>query len=271
LIGVLAASLQDLSEQRFVESVGQALESNDLHMVLIDSAGEPEREQMLAHQLADQLVDGLIVSPLDPSNTVWEEIASALPVVSVGDALPGPTVGEVIFDNVAGVSLVLEHLQELGHRHIAVLTPSRPTTPARPAERRVREVATALELDATTVNSRHSIEAATETAKSVLRQSPRPTAIFCLSDSIACGVYAAASALGLSIPEDVSVAGYDDHPIACVVSPGLTSVAWGMTDVAVHASELLVAAVSDEPRHGASAKVLVKPTLIRRASSASPR
>src|SRR5947209_14086279 len=268
LVGVLAASLADLGEQRFVESVGQALERNDLHMVLIDSDGDPHREQMLAHQLADQLVDGLIVSPLDPSNSAWEDIASALPVVSVGDALAGPTVGEVIFDNRGGVSMVLEHLRDLGHRRIAVLTPSRPSTPARPAERRVHEVAAALDLDAPTVNSRHSIDAATETATSVLNRWPRPTAIFCLSDSIACGVYAAASALGLSIPEDISVAGYDDHPIARVVSPGLTSVAWGMTEVAIHASELLTAAVSGEPRQGSSAKVLVKPTLIQRASSA---
>jgi LacI family transcriptional regulator len=268
LIGVLAASLQDLGEQRFVQSVGQALESNDLHMVLIDSGGDPEREQMLAYQLADQLVDGLIVSPLDPSNNVWEDIASVLPVVSVGDSLSGPTVGEVIFDNRAGVSMVLEHLRDLGHRRIAVLTPSRPTTPARPAERRVHEVAAALGLDATTVNSRHSIEAATETATSLLKQEPRPTAIFCLSDSIACGVYAAANALGLSVPDDISVAGYDDHPIARVVSPGLTAVEWGMTEVAVHASELLAAAVSGEPRQGSRAKVHVKPRLIRRASSA---
>ena len=268
LIGVVAASLQDLSEQRFVESVGQALERDDLHMVLIDSDGDPDREQMLARQLADQLVDGLIVSPLDPSNAAWEDIASALPVVSVGDALAGPTVGEVIFDNRGGVSMVLEHLRALGHRRIAVLTPSRPTTPARPAERRVHEVAAALDLDATTVNSRHSIEAATETAAALLGQQPRPTAIFCLSDSIACGVYAAANALGLSVPEDVSVAGYDDHPIARVVSPTLTSVAWGMPEVAVHASELLAAAVSGEPRQGASARVHVTPRLIRRGSTA---
>jgi LacI family transcriptional regulator len=268
LIGVVAASLQDLSEQRFVESVGQALERNDLHMVLIDSDGDPEREQMLAHQLADQLVDGLIVSPLDPSSLVWEDIARALPVVSVGDALSGPTVGEVIFDNRSGVSMVLEHLRDLGHRRIAVLTPSRPTTPARPAERRVHEVAAALGLDATTVNSRHSIEAATDTATSLLKQQPRPTALFCLSDSIACGVYAAASALGLSIPDDISVTGYDDHPIARVVSPSLTSVTWGMSEVAVHASELLTAAVSGEPRQGSSAKVHVTPRLIRRGSSA---
>ena len=151
---------------------------------------------MLARQLADQLVDGLIVSPLDPSDAAWAEIGEALPIVTVGDALAGPTVGEVLFDNRAGVGLVLEHLHGLGHRRIAVLTPSRPSTPDRPAERVVAEVCDALGLDATVVNSPHSIEAATEAAAALLAREPRPTAVFCLSDSIACGVYAAAAAHG---------------------------------------------------------------------------
>ena len=66
--------------------------------------------------------------------------ATMLPIVTVGDALAGPTVGEVLFDNRAGVHLVLEHLHALGHRRIAVMTPSRPSTPDRPAERVVAEV-----------------------------------------------------------------------------------------------------------------------------------
>ena len=168
LVGVLAGSLEDLGEQRFVQSVGQALEANALHMVLTDSAGDPERERALARQLADQMVDALVVSPLDPSNAAWAAIGETLPVVSVGDALAGPTVGDVIFDNRAGVFMVLEHLHALGHRHVAVLTPSRPETPARPAETMVREAAAALALDVITVNSRHSIEAATEAARALL-------------------------------------------------------------------------------------------------------
>ena len=61
------------------------------------------------------------------------------------------------------MTLVLEHLHRLGHRRIAVLTPSRPSTPDRPAERVVAEVCDALGLEATVVNSPHSIEDATET------------------------------------------------------------------------------------------------------------
>jgi LacI family transcriptional regulator len=225
---------------------------------------------MLARQLADQLVDGLVISPLDPSDASWADIGEVLPIVTVGDALAGPTAGEVLFDNRAGVSMVLEHLHGLGHRRVAVLTPSRPSTPDRPAERVVAEVCEALALEATVVNSRHSIEDATAAASALLTREPRPTAVFCLSDSIACGVYAAAAALGLAIPRDLSVAGYDNHPIAEVVAPPLTSVDWDLADVAAAAAGLLASAVAGRPRAGARARVRVSPSLVTRASTVAP-
>jgi LacI family transcriptional regulator len=270
LVGVLSGSLQDLGEQRFVESLGRGLSRHELYMVVADAHGEPEREKTLARQLVDQLVDGLVVSPLDPSDESWAEIGELLPVVTVGDALAGPTVGEVVFDNRAGVTLVLEHLHGLGHRRVAVLTPSRPSTPDRPSERVVAEVCEALGLEATVVNSHHSIEEATETADALLRRQPRPTAVFCLSDSIACGVYAAAAARGLSLPGELSVAGYDNHPIANVIAPALTSVEWGMPAVAAAASAFLAAAVAGRPKRGARAQVRVAPSLVVRASTAAP-
>ena len=143
-----------------------------------------------------------------------------------------------------------------------MLTPSRPSTPERPAEQVIGAICRKLGLEATVVNSRHSITDATATARTLLAGDPRPTAVFCLSDSIACGVYAAAAELGLSIPGDVSVAGYDDHPIATVLAPTLTTVMWGMEDLAKSASSLLAAAVEGKPRRGARARVRVEPVLV---------
>ena len=265
LVGVLAGSLEDLGEQRFVESVGQALEANALHMVLTDSAGDPERERHWPASWPTRWSTRLVVSPLDPSNAAWAAIGETLPVVSVGDALAGPTVGDVIFDNRAGVFMVLEHLHALGHRRVAVLTPSRPETPARPAETMVREAAATLSLDVVTVNSRHSIEAATEAARTLLAARPaahRGLLPFGLDRLRRVRRSPRARAL---TPADLSVAGYDDHPIAQVVSPTLTSVAWGMTDVAEHAGRLLAAAIAGRPRRGARATVqrLAAPRLPR--------
>jgi LacI family transcriptional regulator len=265
LVGVLCGSLEDLGEQRFIESLGRHMGARGFSMLVTDARGEPKRERELARQLGDQLVDGLIVSPLDPSAEQWAEIADALPVVTVGDALAGRTVGEVLFDNRTGVSLVLEHLHALGHRQLAVLTPSRPTTPDRPAELVVQEVCEALALDAVVFNSPHSLDGAREVAARLLERRPRCTAVFCLSDSIACGVYAAAADRRLRIPGDLSVAGYDDHPIARVVTPALTSVSWDSTDVAAAATSLLAAAVDGRSRSRSTIRVV--PRILERAST----
>jgi LacI family transcriptional regulator len=271
LVGVLSGSLEDLGEQRFVEALGRGLGRHDLHMLVADARGEPDRERTLARRLGDQWVDGLVVSALDPSASLWEQLGEALPVVAVGDALPGRTVGQVLFDNRRGVTMMLEHFHGLGHRRLAVLTPSRPTTPDRPAELVVAEVCAALGLDATIVNSPHSVDGATEVAAALLAARPRPTGVFCLSDSIACGVYVAAAERGLAIPRDLSVAGYDDHPIARVVAPPLTSVDWGLADVATAAAGLLAAAVEGKAPAGDRARVRVSPALVERASTAPRR
>ncbi|HWT24074.1 MAG TPA: LacI family DNA-binding transcriptional regulator [Solirubrobacteraceae bacterium] len=271
LVGVLSGSLEDLGEQRFVEALGRSLGRHDLHMLVADARGEPERERSLATRLGGQWVDGLVVSALDPSAGLWEELGERLPVVAVGDALGGRTVGQVLFDNRSGVTMMLEHFHALGHRRLAVLTPSRPTTPDRPAELVVAEVCARLGLDATIVNSPHSVDGATEVAAALLAARPRPTGVFCLSDSIACGVYVAAADRGLAIPRDVSVAGYDDHPVGRVIRPALTTVDWNLDEVATAAADLLAAAVAGRRRPRGRARVRVAPTLVERGSIGAPR
>jgi LacI family transcriptional regulator len=135
----------------------------------------------------------------------------------------------------------------------------------------VHEVCEALELEAMVVNSPHSLDGAAEVAAGVLSKRRRPTAVFCLSDSIACGVYAAAANLDLPIPQQLSVAGYDDHPIARVLTPSLTSVSWDSTDVAAAAATLLAAAVDGRPRSRARATIRAVPQLVERASTRAPR
>jgi Periplasmic binding protein-like domain len=186
----------------------------------VDAADDPERQLLLTRQLRDQRVDGLIVQPLDPSDERWSQLAESLPIVSIGDALHGGrAAGEVVFDNRAGVTLALEHLHKLGHRQIGVLTPTQPSTPDRPADIHVMAEAERLGLDVSIASSPPALTAATEVAREVLSKAARPTALFCFGDSIAYGAYAASRELGLRIPDDVSVCGYDDHPMSALLTP----------------------------------------------------
>ena len=147
--------------------------------------------------------------------------------VTIGDALPGVApAGEVVFDNERGVQQSLQHLSALGHRRVTVLSWAVERSPDRQAERAVAGSAAALGIDCRVVPCAYSLNGSRPLALELLAGADRPTAVLCLSDSIAYGVYAACAELGLSIPGDVAVAGFGDHPISRLLSPPLTSTVW---------------------------------------------
>ena len=266
-VGLLFGSLEDLWQQLLGVGMGRALLARDHYALLVDAAGDPGRQLLLADQLRDQRVDGLIVHPLDPSDERWPQLAQSLPVVSIGDALPsGQAAGEVMFDNRSGVTLALEHLHKLGHRRIGVLTPTQPSTPDRPADIYVTAEAERLGLDVSIISSPPGLTAAAEVAHGVLAKTDRPTALFCFADSIAYGAYAAARELGLRIPEEVSVSGYDDHPMSALLTPTLTTVDWNIDGIVRAAVRLMLAAVDRKPHR----RRTVQPPHLRERGSTGP-
>jgi DNA-binding LacI/PurR family transcriptional regulator len=270
MVGILGPSLEDLWQQRLVAEAGRALLAHDRYALILDAGGDPDRQRTLATQLRDQHVDGLILSPVDPSDEFWTELAESVAVVSIGDALPGRgAVGEVLFDNRTGVRRALEHLHGLGHRCIAVLRPPGSPTNDRPAEVYVGTEADRLGLDVRVVSAPYELDEATVLARDVLTASPRPSALFCFSDSIAYGVYAAARELDLRIPGDLSVIGYDDHPVSILLAPPLTSFSWDTERLVEMAVGMVLAAIDGQPRR--RRRVVIEPDLRERASTARCR
>jgi DNA-binding LacI/PurR family transcriptional regulator len=270
MIGILGPSLEDLWQQRLVAEAGRVLLAHDHYALILDAGGDPVRQRALAAQLRDQQVDGLILSPVDPSDAYWSELANSVAVVSIGDALPGRcAVGEVLFDNRTGVRSALEHLYALGHRRIAVVRPPGSPTNDRPAEVYVGSEADRLGLDVDVVSAPYELQQATEVARSVLTGPRPPSAVFCFSDSLAYGVYAAARELQLRIPNDLSVIGYDDHPVSILLAPPLTSFSWDTERLVEVAVEMVLAAIDGHPRR--RRRVVIEPVLRERASTARRR
>ncbi|WP_030021639.1 LacI family DNA-binding transcriptional regulator [Streptomyces monomycini] len=270
MVGVLAGDLQDLWQQQLMAAIGRELLAGDRYALILDAGGDPQRELALAKQLRDQRVDGLLVSPVDPSAAGWAQIAEAVPVVSIGDSLRrARTAGEVLFDNRAGIDAVLEYLVGLGHRRVTVLTPTGPSTPDRPADVYVREAAGRLGITAEVLPCAQELGEATAVARRVLGGGGpggvKPTAVFCFSDSIAYGVYAAAAEASLAVGRDVSVVGFDDHPVSQVLTPPLTTLDWGLAGIAAEAARLAVAAV--EGRRVRRKRMLCAPRLSERGSA----
>jgi DNA-binding LacI/PurR family transcriptional regulator len=269
MVGLLCGSLEDYWQQSMAVGISRSLLARDRYALIVDAFNDPGRELALARQLRDQRVDGLIVQPLDPSAELWAELSETVPVVSIGDALHGGrSQGEVVFDNRRGVTLALEHLRALGHRRITVFTPTLASTPDRPADVHVNAEANRLGLAVDVVVAPQSLGEATETALRTLRAPERPSAVFCFSDSIAYGVYAATRVLGLDVPGDVAVCGYDNHPMSALLTPPLTTVDWDIDGIVDSAVRLIVDVIEDNPH---DRRVVREPSLrIRQSSTGGP-
>ena len=268
-VGV-SGSLRDLWQQDLSVMLTRELRRADRHATIADAAGDPAVERRVVEQFAAQRVDGVLVSPVDPSAAYWTLLEDSVAVVSIGDALPGrPGSGSVLFDNRYGVTTALEHLRSLGHRCVALQTPSLPSTPGLPSELLAVEVAARLGLQLAVVPSAaETANEAAPVAAALLTAPDRPSAVLCLSDSLAFGVYRAARAAGLRIPEDLSVVGYDDHQLAGLVAPALTTMAWDEDAIVAAAVARLVAILEDGSQD--VAPVSFRPELVVRASTAPP-
>jgi LacI family transcriptional regulator len=251
LVGMIGGSLDDFWHQEFASELQRCLRRQGRHMLLADADGDGGAEIALAESLIDQRVDGLVALPVDPESEGWLPVVRAVPTVAVGAALPAPA-GAVRFASDAGFGLMVDHLRQAGHRRILVLATGTHRPPRRPGTH--------------TVRCGFSPADGRAAARRALDRPDAPSAVFALSDALAYGAYMACADLGLDVPGDVAVAGFDDHPLSALVAPPLTSVSWDTAAAAASAAEMLAGAI-DEGRHGG--EVVVPPRLRPRLSTAA--
>lgn len=167
-----------------------------------------------------------------------------------------------------GAAEAARHLADLGHTRIGLIS-GPPTFRSSVERRKGFEAGLAergLSLDPSLVKQgAYTYESGIAAAQDLLALKDRPTAVFCLNDEMAAGVYQSAREAGLRIPEDLSVVGFDDAPIASRLWPAMTSVRLPLQDMGRMAGEMLAPNPMREKLPDAHE---VQPELIRRASSA---
>jgi LacI family transcriptional regulator len=168
-----------------------------------------------------------------------------------------------------GAVEVAKYLESLGHKHIAMITgPHRYLSTRERGGGFLETLANrGMKVPAEYIlEGGYTFESGVACAEKLLALNPRPTAIFTLNDEMAAGVYKAAHKLGLSVPEDVSVVGFDDSPIASRLWPSLSTVRLPIRDMGLHAAAMLLADVAKP----GSAPVIT-PHLVIRESCQPPR
>ena len=173
-----------------------------------------------------------------------------------------------IGDDCLGAHLATRHLLDLGHRRIGLVGGPDYASSARGRrtgyEQALAEAGILADEKLITGDS-FSMEGGEAAGRTLLDRTDRPTAIFAVNDNTAIGVMAAAHALGLRIPEDLSLVGYNDIPIVSRLPVPLSSVRVPFQQIATNALDLLQEASNGTPPR----TLIAAPTLIPRKSTAA--
>lgn len=168
------------------------------------------------------------------------------PVVSLGEAIN--SYPSVVIDNVAAAELATRHLLDLGHRRVGLVRGAEPNGFSSPVRKRrelgwrAAHTAAGVPVDeALVADGDDQPEGGREALHRLMSLHRPPTAIFSTSDHMAFGLLAAASERGLSVPADLSVVGFDDHPLANAF--GLTTMRQDIVEMASAAATALLAIV----------------------------
>lgn len=267
-IGVLF-TLRQPFDIDLVEALYPAAERHGYRVVLgAIGAGRDDRqavEQLLSYRSEALILDGTTIQAAELAR-----VAGELPIVDIGRGASAETVDVVRVADERGAGLAVDHLVSLGHRSIVHIDGG--DQPAAAERRRGYQGAMrrhGLQQEARVLPGDYTGESGAAAARQLLRDGPLPTAIFAANDRCAHGALDVLSQAGLTVPADISVAGYDDSDIAQLSFVNLTTV---RQDAALMA-EQAVQAVIERLDHGRTEArdFVLDPSLIIRATTGPPR
>ncbi|OZB48484.1 MAG: LacI family transcriptional regulator [Cellulomonas sp. 14-74-6] len=268
-IGVVAHRLSRTGETRTVEAVVAAARREGFMVSLVDVVTpSPDDVSAAVQRLDNQAVDGLVVIRAETAIPETLALPSHLPVVVADSRFVGEHAA-VGADESAGARAAVEHLLGLGHRRVHHVAGPAGSVPAR-----LRSDAWLAACAAAGVRTPDPVPGDWTAASGyrtgrVLADDPAVTAVFCANDEMAVGLVRAMSEAGRHVPDDVSVVGFDDIPLAAYLSPPLTTVVHDFDRVGAALVDLLVRQLRGGEDLSAE-RVVVPAPLVIRASTAPP-
>ena len=233
--GILALALPEITVPYFAEIadlIQRRAQAAGVTLLIDQTGGTREREILVLEGYRSNVIDGLILNPIALGAADMVEHDIDVPIVLLGEQIDSSDLLHVSIDNVAAARQATEHLLTMGRRRIAVIGAPSADQRTGPAIRRYHGYQEAMGRAGVPVAPDLVLETATwnratgyDLADRLVTMVPAVDAVFCFNDLLATGLLKRLGELGVRVPEDVAVVGWDDTEDAAYTTPTLTSVA----------------------------------------------
>ena len=252
-----------------IHGLGESTRQAGFHLLLepVEDISHPDA---YIHLVRAKHIDGIVLSgPRSDDEELASLISEGFPVVLLGQ-LPDKPACFVDVDNRGAAREGVEHLIHLGHQRIGCITNAPPEYTGgvdRLAGYHDALQAAGLPYEEALVRFGDFVpESGYEAARSLLQETPPPTALFVASDVVAFGAMAAVRECGLSIPDDLALVGFDDVPLARYIDPPLTTVRLPAAELGRQAGRMIISLIQNGEVASENRNVILDTELIVRAS-----
>ncbi|MFJ5622700.1 LacI family DNA-binding transcriptional regulator [Peribacillus loiseleuriae] len=247
---VVVPSLTNLVFSEIISGIDTVATEKGYQVLLGNINNRMEKAQSYINHLKQKQVDGVILLTVKLAQELWEEIAHDYPIVLASDFVEKLNIPAVCIDNLNCGYQITEHLIKLGHQKIAHVSGSLDVAISRERAQGYRKALHHYNIpvdESFMIEGDYSIGCGYSSVKKLMKQDNKPTAIFFGNDEMAMGGIKAAKEMGIRVPEDLAVIGFDDIKFSAVFDPALTTIAQPFHEMGRKSMELLLKIMNDEP------------------------
>ncbi|HWR09268.1 LacI family DNA-binding transcriptional regulator [Sporomusa sp.] len=272
-IGAIVANILNPFSTSIIRGIEDTLQEAGFNLILCNADDDPAKERDYVNMLVDKQVDGLIINTTGCNNSLIAQVNQKTPVVLIDRKAPEIDIDTVTVDSASGVRQAIDHMVSLGHRRIAMFT--MPYDHVSPRLERVQAYQTALadhgllfreEWLIRTGSAEADVAGKLQELVGAESSETTPTAIFCANNLITMSVVRALKKMKVTIPDKISVLGFDDWDWAELIEPPITVVAQPVYAMGNKAAIMLIKRLKAARPLKKPATVMFKPELIKRKS-----
>lgn len=268
-IGVVVPSINNMFFTELVYGIENELKTNSLSIILACTNGDSDEEQKCVNNLISRNVSGIIVAGPGTENIkakFYDNISHKIPLVFINSEYIDSNISYVSNDEASGAKIALKYLLDNNHKDILFVRGK--DSYSYDIKEKIYKEIMAKNFDSSKIinigngNTSDTVDNTMNIFLDILNNSSSSTAVFACNDLMAVGVLNACKKLGIKVPNEISIIGYDNIPLSKFVEPKLTTMDQNMFFLGANAAQLLVEKINCDNKF--SKRIILNNSLVER-------